>query len=92
MRAVFMIKILDFYADWCGPCRAMEPIIKEIEKELSGKAEFEKIDIDKDPDTPAKYSVMHIPTFVVLKNGKEIDRIVGSARKDEFRKLLEAHI
>lgn len=83
-----MIKILDFWAEWCGPCKFMEPIIEELEKELKGKVEFEKINVDEKQDLAAKYSVMSIPTYVVEKDGQEQERIIGATQKDNFLKTI----
>lgn len=77
---VFMV---DFFATWCGPCQMMTPIIEEIEKDFEGKkVEFIKIDIDAAPDISAKYSVMSVPTFIILKDGKIIEQLVGAVPKD----------
>ena len=73
--------LVDFFATWCGPCQMMEPIIEEIAKEAR---DFEvlKIDIDQAPELAAKYNVMGVPTFIVFKNGKEMDRIAQAVSKD----------
>lgn len=86
-----MIKVLDFWAEWCGPCKFMNPIIDELEEELKGKVEFEKIDVDKNQDKAAKYQVMSIPTYIIEKDGKEVDRIVGATQKDNFLKTITKH-
>ncbi|MBI3342087.1 thioredoxin [Candidatus Curtissbacteria bacterium] len=83
-----MIKLLDFWATWCGPCKFMEPIIEELEKELSGKIQIQKIDVDQEQDLAAKYQVMSIPTYVVEKDGKEVDRIIGATSKDTLLAAL----
>ena len=87
-----MLKVIDFYADWCGPCHMMEPIIKELEEELEGKVEFEQVDVDAEQEKAQEYGVMSIPTFVIIKNGKEVDRIVGARGKSQFKQLIEAHL
>ena len=87
-----MIKIIDFYADWCGPCHMMDPIIKEVEKELGDKVKFEKVDVDAEQEKSQKYEVLSIPTFVILKNDKEVDRIVGARGKSQFKQIIEAHL
>ncbi|MBI4037431.1 thioredoxin [Candidatus Curtissbacteria bacterium] len=86
-----MLKIIDFWAVWCGPCKFMEPIIEELEKELAGKVEIEKINVDENQEMTAKYGVMSIPTYVFLKDGKEVDRIIGATQKENFQKILQKH-
>lgn len=85
-----MIKLLDFWAVWCSPCKIMEPVLEELEKELEGKIEIEKINVDEKPDEAAKYGVMSIPTYVILKEGKEKGRRIGVTAKAELLKLLQA--
>lgn len=82
------IKLLDFWAVWCGPCKIMEPVIEEIEKELEGKIEIEKINVDENPTKASEYGVMSIPTYIVLKDGKETGRRIGVTSKSELIKLL----
>lgn len=85
-----MIKVLDFMSSWCGPCQMMKPIIEELEKELKDKVEFQKIDVDKEGAEAAKYGVMSIPTFIVLKDGKEVGRKIGATSKAELLKLINS--
>lgn len=84
------VKLLDFWAVWCGPCKIMEPVIEELEKELAGKIEIEKINVDENPAKASEYGVMSIPTYVILKEGKEIGRRIGVTAKSELLKLLQA--
>lgn len=86
-----MIKLMDFYAEWCGPCKMMAPIIEELEKEFAGKVTFEKINIDRETDKASQYSVMSIPTFVLEKDGKEAERLIGARPKEEFTALFQKH-
>lgn len=86
-----MIKVLDFWAKWCGPCKFMEPVIEELEKELAGKVEFEKINVDEHQDQAAKYQVMSIPTYIIVKDGKEQERIVGATQKDNLLKTVSKY-
>ncbi len=87
-----MITLIDFYADWCGPCQAMKPIFKELEKELQGKVEFKTIDVEADQQLSSQYGIMSIPTFVILKDGKEIDRKMGAMPKQVFLSWLTPHL
>lgn len=81
-------KLLDFWAPWCAPCKMTAPIIEELEKELEGKVEVLKINVDEDQAEAAKYGVMSIPTFIVLKDEKEVGRKVGFTSKEELLKLV----
>ena len=83
-----MVKVVDFYADWCPPCKMMAPLIEELEKELVGKVEFEKVNIDENQSRAAQNNVMSIPTYLVMENGKEKNRLVGATSKDEFLKFI----
>ena len=82
------VKLLDFWASWCGPCKMMEPVIEELEKEFVGKVEFVKINVDESSEQAQKYGVMSIPTYVVEKDGQEIGRKIGFTQKPEMVKLL----
>ena len=80
--------LVDFYADWCGPCNAMSPVIEEVAKELEGKAKVGKINVDENSDIAVEYNVMSIPTLIVFKNGKEEKRLVGLRDKEELLSLF----
>ena len=80
--------LVDFYADWCGPCNAMAPVIEELAKELEGKAKVGKINVDENSDIAVEYNVMSIPTLIVFKNGKEEKRLVGLRNKEELINLF----
>tara|TARA_B100000674_G_C37577225_1_gene794612 strand:- start:343 stop:651 length:309 start_codon:yes stop_codon:yes gene_type:complete len=71
------VTLVDFFAEWCGPCRMMTPVLDEVEKELKGKATVAKLDIDHSSAIAAKFQVTSVPTLVLFKDGKEIDRLIG---------------
>ncbi len=78
--------LVDFYADWCGPCKMMAPIIGELATELHGKGKVGKINIDENQELAIKYNVMSIPTLIIFKDGKEVKRFVGVRDKSELLK------
>ena len=80
--------LVDFFADWCGPCKMMAPIVEELATELDGKVKVGKINIDENSDIAVEYNVMSIPTLIVFKNGKEEKRLVGVRDKEELLRLL----
>lgn len=84
------VKLLDYWASWCGPCHVMEPVIDEIEKELAGKVEIVKINVDENQARASEYGVMSIPTYIILKDGKEVARKIGVTPKAELLKLLQS--
>lgn len=83
------VTLIDFWAPWCGPCKIMDPIIDELEKELGDKLEIQRINVDEDPAKSSQFGVMGIPTYVIMKDGKEVSRKVGVTPKAELKKLLE---
>ncbi len=87
-----MVKLIDYYADWCGPCQMMAPVIGELEKDLVGKIEFEKINVDKNSDRAGMSGVLSIPTYVIEKDGKEVDRLVGARGKETFKTWVLSHL
>ena len=82
--------LVDFWAPWCGPCKSMLPIIEELAKDLDGKAKVVKINVDENSDTPAKYSVMSIPTFIFFNGGEMAQTLVGVKSKEDLKKELDA--
>lgn len=76
--------LVDFYAEWCGPCKMMAPIIEEIAGELQGKAKVGKINVDENQELAMEYNVMSIPTLIIFKDGKEAKRFVGVTDKEDL--------
>lgn len=87
-----MIKVIDFYADWCGPCKVMKPVFEEVEKEYEGKVEFQKVDVEADVEMASKFGVMSIPTYVILKDDQEVDRKMGAMPKEILTAWLDSHL
>ena len=82
--------IVDFYADWCGPCKMVGPVIESLSREYAGKANFAKVNTDGNQALAARYNVMSIPTVMIFHNGSVADAIVGAARADVYRKKIDA--
>jgi len=81
--------LLDLWADWCGPCHMLAPTIEQLSSELSGKVAVAKLNIDENPATANRFAVQSIPTLLLLKNGREVDRLVGVQPKAEIKRRLE---
>ena len=84
--------LVDFWAEWCGPCKMIAPVLEELATEMDGKLVISKLDVDENPDTAQAFGVMSIPTLLVFKGGKPVDRIVGFQPKPQLKKRLEAHV
>ncbi len=84
--------LVDFWAEWCGPCKMIAPVLEELATELDGKLVISKLDVDENPDTAQAFGVMSIPTLLVFKGGKPVDRIVGFQPKPQLKKRLETHV
>ncbi len=84
--------LVDFFADWCMPCRMMAPIVEELAKEYVGKVLVGKINVDENPATADRFQVFSIPTLVIMKSGKEVDRIVGFVPKSQIEARLKKYL
>ncbi len=83
--------LLDFWASWCGPCRMVSPIVDEVANELEGKAKVGKINVDEEQELAQAFSIMSIPTLVVINNGKLVNQSVGVRSKQEIIEMIENH-
>ena len=81
--------LVDFFADWCGPCKMMAPVVEQLAEELEGKAKVGKLNIDENMVIAETSRVMNIPTFLIFKDGQEKERIVGAVSKNELKNKLE---
>lgn len=84
--------LVDFYADWCGPCKMIAPVIDEIASEYTGKIKVGKLNVDESPKRIADYRIMNIPTIMLFKSGEPVDKIVGGVVKSEIVSMIERNI
>ena len=84
--------LVDFWAEWCGPCRMVGPVVEELAKEYDGKAVIGKINVDHNPNVGMKYGIRNIPTLLFFKNGQMVDRQVGAAQKSVLEGKLKAQL
>lgn len=84
--------LVDFYADWCGPCKMMSPIIEEIAENLNGKVKIAKINVDEEADLAIEYEVSSIPTFLLIKNGQVVTNIIGMRDKKYLEEKITNNI
>ena len=80
--------LVDYWAEWCGPCKMIAPVLDEIAKDYSGKLKICKLNIDENADTPPKYGVRGIPTLLIFKNGEEVSRKVGAMAKSKIEEWI----
>lgn len=86
------LTVIDLWAEWCGPCRMMTPVIEELSQEYAGKAVVGKLNVDENPEVPTNHNVRGIPTFLFFKNGQLVDKVVGAQTKKYLQDKIEAHI
>ncbi|NLK82170.1 MAG: thioredoxin [Bacteroidales bacterium] len=84
--------VIDFWAEWCGPCRLIAPFISELAKEYEGKAVIGKCDVDDNPDIATKYSIRNIPTILFVKNNEVVDKLVGAVQKAKIAEVIEKNL
>ncbi|MEO6814183.1 MAG: thioredoxin [Ginsengibacter sp.] len=85
------LTMIDFWAEWCGPCRAIGPVVEELSKEYAGKVNIGKVNVDQNPQLSVKYGITSIPAILFVKGGEVVDKLVGSQPKGNFVKKIEAH-
>ena len=86
------LTVVDFWAEWCGPCRAIGPVIEELSKEYEGKVNIGKVNVDVNPQVSTNYGITSIPAILFIKNGQVVDKIVGAQPKSNFVKKIEMHL
>ena len=84
--------LVDFWAEWCGPCRMVSPIVEEIAKDLKGKLKVAKINVDESQDLAAQFNIMSIPTLLIFKKGEPVEQMVGAMSKDQLLARINAKI
>lgn len=84
--------LVDFWAEWCGPCRMMAPVVEQMAQAYSGKMKVAKLNVDENPESAAAYGVMSIPTLILFKGGEAVERFVGFRPKQELARLVDAKL
>lgn len=84
--------VLDFWAEWCGPCRQISPIIEELATEYDGRVVIGKVDVDGNTEVTSRFSIRNIPTVLFIKNGELVEKLVGAQSKAKFVETIEKHI
>lgn len=84
--------LIDFSATWCGPCKALSPILERMAKEYDGRLQVYKIDVDEAQSVAARHGVMSLPTLVLFKEGRAVDRKIGSVREQDLRSMIDSHL
>lgn len=84
--------VIDFFAEWCGPCQMLTPIIKDLDIEYNGSVEFYKVNVDESQDCAIRYGVTAMPTLIFFKNGEEVEREVGFLEKEELKKIIDEYL
>lgn len=84
--------LVDFYADWCGPCKMMAPVVDKIGENYAGKAKVIKVNVDNSSDVAARFGIMSIPTFILFKNGKEVKKIIGGVPQEMLETAINENL
>jgi thioredoxin 1 len=86
------LTMVDFWAEWCGPCRMLTPTIEALASEYQGKVNVFKMNVDENPQVPGKFNIRGIPTVILFKNGQPVDQLVGLQRKEAFAEAISRHL
>ena len=84
--------LVDFWAEWCGPCKRLGPTIDQLAGEYAGKLTIGKLNVDDNPDTTVKFQIRGIPAVLLFKGGQVVDQVIGAAPKEDFKKVIDRHI
>ena len=84
------VTLVDFYANWCGPCRTLAPVLEQVAKDVDGKATVGKVDIDNEQKTAAQFQITSVPTMILFKNGKEVGRLIGLRTADAVKDFIKS--
>ena len=84
--------LIDFYADWCGPCKMMAPVVEKLAEKYEGKVKVGKVNTDDEPELAQMFQVMSIPNFVIIKDGKVVDRVIGAVPQQALEEKLDAQL
>jgi len=84
--------LVDFWAEWCGPCRMVGPVVEELAGEYEGKAKIGKVNVDNNPEVSVKYGIRSIPALLIFKNGEVVDQIIGAVPKNQIKNKLDAQL
>ena len=84
--------LIDFWAEWCGPCRRLAPTVDELANDYDGRVVVAKMNVDENPSTPMRFSIRGIPTLLLFKGGQLVEQVVGLADKDSLKKMLDKHV
>lgn len=86
------LSVIDFWAEWCGPCRAISPIVEELSKEYNGKVNIGKVNVDQNPNVSVQYGITSIPAILFIKGGKVVDKQIGAVPKTVLDKKIQSHL
>ena|SRR5579872_1647137 len=86
------VTLVDFHANWCAPCRMLAPLLEQVAKDLKGKASFAKIDIDAEQKTAGHFQITSVPTLILFKNGKEVNRLIGLRNAEAIKDFVQSAI